>query len=378
MSTFIILGILKYAGILISGISSAWGLLTKTTFEDERGRKRLTASGQIALIITMASSIIGVLAYGFEGLAQRDAKASEKIEAENRDRLDREGKARARDEQRARDAAEWRYRQEQREQALAQARKQEMAMLLAFSEQRTRDNIIERRVSEGNARSLSRMEQTISEVGRVAWPLLPVSFGVSMAAQVNSIKGNLALTNLKSISLDSDRPSIGKGSPAYEILHGDPTLTPLFKYYFSVMIFSKTSDALKCVSAIKSGEQFCSADFSFRKQAEMMTGMFKRDVQEIYLLTKPVSISADNIQFSNRMTSVVDLKGSSLVAFFMDPLTPSDSKKEEIVAVNNAISVRSFNLRFNGKSIFVFPMKEQEFRTPSGTYGFIAKRFSDR
>lgn len=65
MDEGILLEVLAYGGLLLTTISSAWGLLHETTTKDERGRKRLTGAGRIALgliigglFISMASRIV--------------------------------------------------------------------------------------------------------------------------------------------------------------------------------------------------------------------------------------------------------------------------------------------------------------------------------
>jgi hypothetical protein len=90
-----ILALLKYLGFAIAAMSTTWGMIRKTTIDDPSGRKRLTAAGQVAVAMTLLSTIIGMLAYGFERIekvqgeqAKQERDRHEKEEQANKQRTD--------------------------------------------------------------------------------------------------------------------------------------------------------------------------------------------------------------------------------------------------------------------------------------------------
>jgi len=77
-SSFDLLSFLKYAGFVVSALSTIWGLVAKTSFEDEQYRKRLTDAGQTSIAITVTPALM--LAFGFYSAAQRAKALQEKQE----------------------------------------------------------------------------------------------------------------------------------------------------------------------------------------------------------------------------------------------------------------------------------------------------------
>jgi hypothetical protein len=76
---------LKYLGIGIALISTIWATLAKVSYEDEQGRKRLTAAGYTSMAFAIAGSLIATLSYGFELADQRASAFAEAQEQQRRD-----------------------------------------------------------------------------------------------------------------------------------------------------------------------------------------------------------------------------------------------------------------------------------------------------
>ena len=165
------LSFLKYASFIIVALSGVWALVAKTSFEDEQGRKRLTAAGHVSVAIVIASALVGMLAFGFETLAKQEAQGAEddkqaRLELKQEGIRDIEqGRVKA---QRALDAQGVQAREASRR---ADAAEQRLLSLEAAAEQRETGRNIRQDVSRGAADNLARTQAALRQLERVLNPI---------------------------------------------------------------------------------------------------------------------------------------------------------------------------------------------------------------
>lgn len=160
MESATVLTVLKFTSFIIAALSGVWALITKTTFEDEQGRKRLTAAGHMSVAIIIAAALVGMLAFGFETLTKQDAdRAAEDKQARLEQRQQQEKAA-----ERAERIADRAHRDQLAQ--LAEANRRADA-----AEQRGRALDIAQRVSRGTADNLARAEVALRQLGRLLNPL---------------------------------------------------------------------------------------------------------------------------------------------------------------------------------------------------------------
>ena len=144
---------LKYAGFAITAVASVWALISKTTYEDEHKRKRLTGAGQISIAITLIAATLSMVAFGFETITKQNAAAK----SERRIAL----------EKAEQDAKELKLEKKRSADALAQR----YLVLTKAAEERTRQLDIARKVAEGTAKNLARTQLALQQLERAVHPL---------------------------------------------------------------------------------------------------------------------------------------------------------------------------------------------------------------
>lgn len=177
--SFTSLGTLKYAGFAITSFATVWGLISKTSYEDPTGRKRLTPAGKIAVATAILSALVGMIAFGFEALqkdqASRDTArdkllaeaAADRKEAALQRRHDRELRQTANDVERARFLA-----------------------LKAMTQQAAGDALLARRLAENNARVLSGFRSTLYQIERIQQPLQQLSIDITSVIPLKGVRGD--------------------------------------------------------------------------------------------------------------------------------------------------------------------------------------------
>ncbi len=158
-----ILNALKFIGLAISLGATVWGLISKTTFEDEAGQKHLTRAGRVSIALAMGSFLVAALAQVFQIAADRSATArrlASELQSEQRQKRTLELQTLADARSRAESA-------EQRANTIGQR----LLALQIASESRARDTAIARDVNSGAARNLIRAELALKQIARVLYPL---------------------------------------------------------------------------------------------------------------------------------------------------------------------------------------------------------------
>lgn len=147
---------LKFASFFVAGMSAIWGLATRSSFDDDRGRKRLTAAGHVAVALVFCSGLIGVLSFGLE----TQQKWRDQDNARQKELLQQQEKLRA-IAQHQLDLAEQR----------AEFAENRSLVLEKAEEQRSREVEIAQRISLGSARNLARTQAALAQLERVLQPL---------------------------------------------------------------------------------------------------------------------------------------------------------------------------------------------------------------
>jgi hypothetical protein len=164
-----VLTILKYAGPLVSLFAAIWSTTQKITFEDAAGIKRLTLPGRVLVGATVVSTLVSVLALGFEGIvsgqkakAEKDKEAQDKA-AEALARLEADGREQNR--------------------FLAQR----FLIIDNAAKQQQRDAALAQQVAREANRRLAEAERVLTEFDRVNYPLRDVEVSVTLALNFDGI-----------------------------------------------------------------------------------------------------------------------------------------------------------------------------------------------
>ncbi|WP_324698830.1 hypothetical protein [Novosphingobium sp. RL4] len=161
------IAILKYLGFLVTALAGIWSLVRKTTFEDAVGRKRLTASGHVAIAITITSAVISMLAFAVETLNTQREREVALGQAE----LQKLRSA----QQRQADQQLIDRREADRNAAAARL---QLSVLTSAAEQKNRDLRIARDVADGARRNLDAVTMNLAQIKRLTRPLKTLNLNV--------------------------------------------------------------------------------------------------------------------------------------------------------------------------------------------------------
>lgn len=154
------LEVLKYTGFIVTAAASVWGLVAKTTYEDENKRKRLTSAGQVAIGIIIGSAVLSMMAFGFETLVKQNAVENQKAAAA---RLAAESDRK----EQAREARQDRLEERRR----GELELQRYIILRNAADERTRQLEIATKVSQGAERNLARTQLALEQIDRTLHPI---------------------------------------------------------------------------------------------------------------------------------------------------------------------------------------------------------------
>lgn len=76
MDTADTLSTVKVVSFIVTGFTALWGLVAKTTYEDEQKRRRLTTAGFLAAALAIGSATLGGVAYMLERTVEREKQAA--------------------------------------------------------------------------------------------------------------------------------------------------------------------------------------------------------------------------------------------------------------------------------------------------------------
>ena len=198
-----ILSILKYAGFLVSGASSVWGLIAKTTYEDENKQKRLLPAGHIAIAIALLGAVISMLAYGFETSIKSAVDRSAKLQAAADAAAASAKDAKLRAEQSDRDAQAREARSEARDVALkivAQQTRSQLLVLDAAEKSRRQQERIQTGIDQATALSIVQAKDTLGRLERMAHPIEPVAARVVLRISTAGIENDPYLVRLRALA----------------------------------------------------------------------------------------------------------------------------------------------------------------------------------
>ena len=187
-----ILTILKFVGLAIGLASSVWGMTTKTTFEDQAGRKRLTPAGHVVIALAMGAFLVAATSQGFEVLAkqaqERDSRAQKAMDAARQEAL---AASAFRSEQRGKRVLD--IQMISRAEALSAASdtrarqaEQRLLSLTAMAEQRKRGIALSSAVYRGSAANLAKAEVTLTQLQRALHPIEELSVEVTWCIPGNT------------------------------------------------------------------------------------------------------------------------------------------------------------------------------------------------
>lgn len=163
------LTILKFAGPLVSLFAAIWGTTRKITFEDAAGSKQLTLAGRVLVGATILSTLVSVLALGFERLVDEQRSQAQARQVA----LKKQREALARLETDAREKNRF----------LAQR----FLIIDNAARQQRRDAAISRQIArEANLR-LAEAERVLTEFDRVNYPLREVAVSVTLRLNFDGI-----------------------------------------------------------------------------------------------------------------------------------------------------------------------------------------------
>lgn len=151
---------LKYGGFVVAAGSATWGLIAKTTFEDERKRKRLTPAGYLSVVMILGSGLISAVSYGLESVLKQQDASNQAAEAQRR-RQHEETMALQREALRRAEVAELR----------AAATEQKTLALALAGQERERQLLLSRQIDEGTRANLARAEAVLSDTSRLLQPI---------------------------------------------------------------------------------------------------------------------------------------------------------------------------------------------------------------
>lgn len=90
----------KVVSFIVTGFTALWGLVAKTTYEDEQKRRRLTAAGFLAAALAIGSATLGGVAFMLEKTVELE-KQTAANEAKAQEKRDRANAAALQDQARA-------------------------------------------------------------------------------------------------------------------------------------------------------------------------------------------------------------------------------------------------------------------------------------
>lgn len=175
------LATLKYFGFAVTAASTIWGLVKKTSFDDEDGNKRLTAAGQVSIALAIAGVLVGASAYGFEQSITASERAQQKVATDLKEA--RELDFRQRQDRAIIDTAAWNQRFEELQKASAAADRLADQLLVSGQTAARRDILfsrqlgeiraagLDRRIQAGTRSNLQRTEVALGHLERLVQPL---------------------------------------------------------------------------------------------------------------------------------------------------------------------------------------------------------------
>jgi len=395
MSPETVLSGLKYLSFLVTASSGIWALSTKTTFEDDQGRKRLTAAGHVAVAIIIASALVGMLSYGFETLAKQDAqRVAHDREIRQQQKQERDALAHAAE-----------IRDERAHQELAEANRQRDAanqrfLILAMaSEQRGRELEIARRVSRGSAENLARAEVALTQLDRVLNPIGNPSVLTLWTIREGTPGTEALFARLAAIAAElttdsrSEYPGISVSrdehgrlmdlnftaeSPALPMLSQEPALREVLTHpAFQVTIYRRAVDAELARARIvlepnwpNLGFQGRDGDLRMFVTSSTPNRFLELDysprVRQIEIRLS-ATLDRDHVRASGRILSISDLEGAVAAASFDDAGSFGADRaqmNESLHTLRRFVSLSLMQFRFGGRTfVLQYP---QTLRTRSG------------
>jgi hypothetical protein len=375
MDTILSLALIKNCSFFISAFASIWALISKTTYEDDERRKRLTGAGRVSIGITVVSAIFSLLAFGFEGMAKRDEAAVRQAEKMAEQQQQRDIEIARRQEEREKANREWRYRQEQQARSDRLAQRQELAILSAASDQQKRDSDMQRAIAEGNAASLSRMEAALFELKRLGLPIEPIQMSLRLQGKGSRLTKSDYWRRLQLAR------SNGQGTDV--MLTNDDDLFPkeadgkmwgmLSDLLVVCEIFLNDNDAKDYVRALQRGEDTISRHNLFFFVKPKVQGVYVDTVQQ----TLDYSFSTTQVEkrFMGRtdnVQSVIDLENAVLVMHFGREVEKMKLRPGEDGW--DTLGLTSFHLTFGQRTIVLTKSRFQKLSTPTGAPIIIVDR----
>lgn len=177
-----LLTILKFSGPVVGLASGIWSTTQKITCEGTDGRKRLTLQGRVLIGITIVSTLISLLALGFETI--NAAQKAEAAKAENAAADQRVAAESARREALATAATLAQLQEAAKIQKGLIA--QQSLITAKAEEQRQRDSRLSLQVAREANQRLAEAERTLAEFERINYPLRKIEITVALAINFGS------------------------------------------------------------------------------------------------------------------------------------------------------------------------------------------------
>jgi hypothetical protein len=383
-----ILEIVKYAGFALAAASAIWALASKTTFEDDQNRRRLTAAGHVAVAFIIGSALLSATAFGFETLVKQQAAAEQLANKRIEDQDKKETELR-----RHLEAA-------QASQALAQQRS--LTIALAGQEE-ARQLQMARDINRSSTVALARADATLAQLQRAMQPLGSVQVAINVMSTWKGLK-SVAIDRLSAIGREYDRsgadPTDFKGiwlshgpdpfgeepgehldfievNPTWD---GYPTDEGFDHLYYLVRasavvgVISRERVSTKLVREMESIYSFGSrpdlSDLSVRESDQRKDGRKIRFYPDGRLEFQ-IKFTANELQIrrTGNVVSAADLAGALLVV----ELEISDLAIPEVMKAENASTLTQMSLIIGGRR---FELVEQQLEPHKDVYGdtfFLAR-----
>ncbi len=304
MNAVQILGLLKYASFAVTAVSAVWGLTAKTTFEDDSGRRRLTAAGHVTLALIGMSTLIGVASYGFE-TAESSASALRQANLEQRREQER--------------------RADMIDQGLS-AQERQISLLQEAKRQEDLERSTAATVARGAARNLTQTRAVLSDVQRSLVPIgkpdISMTFKVQCRSEAPSEFCKLPLATMELMVADEPR---------------------------SIFKPDNTIDLTICiVRRLEEKDLFIKDDFV--QQCNMLVTVYARFNK--YELSEPRSplpgeywlglkhIVVADVTADHLMTSMLDMRGASILIF--SPISDLGKLELSNLEIGNTTGERVF------------------------------------
>jgi len=393
---------LTVLGFAISAASTVWGLVTKTTFEDENKIKRLTAAGQVSILMTIAGAALATTTFGFKTYLDREsARARQQTDLQLRIAQKAED-----------DRRQWEILQSQKrtaEQGNINAQRQQLLTLSqnylilskAAEARRLQINFADR-AARAAALNLASANGALGEVRRMLSPIQfsNIRFEFNFEADTSSLKGylNRLAEAAKRVREDPALASeygvetfvyqerivslrFSSGSP----LSPDPNQEPEIASAFTLPVvrigfFRDHARAMAAIAEIKGSDLYArrhvddASDLGFSVMA--VGDMWREWVYDIDANRLRMEISGKpDTELRTQTDDIVGMRDleASMVLVHFDVI--AGGKTPELVAIRNAARLSSWNVTVTGR--FFSKRNAAQRLTPDGQPIFVFDKLAE-